>query len=161
MRATNRTRAAASAVLRASDDAVAAVREGYEAARQARVRSEEALRRELVDDLLTDTSEVGPLLERAGAFGLHLEAPHVVFVAEGNHRLVDGRAVTREVETVLRSVCATEPLVAAKEGMLVCAVPQEADLAAGWTDAAGAARGGIAQENAPGVPRVAGPDPFT
>ena len=91
-------RAAASAVLRASDDAVAAVCEGYEAARTARARSEEALRRELVDDLLTGTSELGPLLERAAAFGLRLEAPHVVLVSAGNRRFLDGRAVVRSVE---------------------------------------------------------------
>ncbi|OAA28109.1 PucR C-terminal helix-turn-helix domain-containing protein [Frankia sp. EI5c] len=123
-----RTRAAASAVLRASDDAVAAVCEGYERARTARARSEEALRRELVDDLLTGTSELGPLLERSAAFGLRLEAGHVVLVAAGNRRFLDGRAVVRSVEEALREHCPTEPLVATKDGLLVCVVPQETDL---------------------------------
>ncbi|MCK9899793.1 PucR family transcriptional regulator [Parafrankia colletiae] len=126
--AVSRTRAAASAVLRASDDAVAAVCEGYERARTARARSEEAMRRELVDDLLTGTSELGPLLERAVAFGLRLEAPHVVLVASGSRRFLDGRAVVRAVEESLREHCATEPLVATKDGLLVCVVPQETNL---------------------------------
>ncbi|WP_018503292.1 helix-turn-helix domain-containing protein [Parafrankia discariae] len=126
--AVSRTRAAASAVLRASDDAVAAVCEGYERARAARARSEEAMRRELVDDLLTGTSELGPLLERAAAFGLRLEAPHVVLVAAGGRRFLDGRAVVRGIEEALRAQCPTEPLVATKDGLLVCVVPQETDL---------------------------------
>ncbi|ADP81877.1 PucR family transcriptional regulator [Pseudofrankia inefficax] len=122
----DRTRAAAAAVLRASDDAVAAVCEGYEAARSARARAEEALRRELIDDLLTGTStEPGLVLERSAAFGLHLEAPHVVFVAAGERRFVDGRGTSRAVDAALRSTCATEPLVAVKDGLLVCVVPQE------------------------------------
>ncbi|MBL7489309.1 helix-turn-helix domain-containing protein [Frankia sp. AgB1.9] len=122
----DRTRAAAAAVLRASDDAVAAVCEGYEAARSARARAEEALRRELIDDLLTGTStDPGLVLERSAAFGLHLEAPHVVFVAAGERRFVDGRGTSRAVDAALRSTCATEPLVAVKDGLLVCVVPQE------------------------------------
>ncbi|EFC83030.1 CdaR family transcriptional regulator [Parafrankia sp. EUN1f] len=126
--AVSRTRAAASAVLRASDDVVAAVCEGYERARTARARSEEALRRELVDDLLTGTSEVGLLLERAAAFGFRLEAPHVLLVSAGSRRFLDGRAVVREIEETLRRQCPTEPLVATKDGMLVCVVPQESEL---------------------------------
>ncbi len=129
--AVSRTRAAASAVLRASDDAVAAVCEGYEAARTARARSEEALRRELVDDLLTGTSEVGQLLERAGAFGLRLEAPHIVLVVAGNRRFLDGRALTRAAETILREHSLTDPLVATRDGLLVCVVPEQGDLARG------------------------------
>ncbi|MBX6388541.1 MAG: helix-turn-helix domain-containing protein [Frankia sp.] len=120
------TRAAASAVLRASDDAVAAVCEGYEAARTARARAEEALRRELVDDLLTGTSsEVGPVFERASGFGLRLEAPHVVLVAAGSRRFAEGQGATVAAEAAVRAVCALEPLVAVKGGLLVCVVPQE------------------------------------
>ncbi|CUU55862.1 PucR C-terminal helix-turn-helix domain-containing protein [Parafrankia irregularis] len=126
--AVSRTRAAASAVLRASDDVVAAVCDGYERARTARARSEEALRRELVDDLLTGTSEVGLLLERAAAFGFRLEAPHVLLVSAGSRRFLDGRAVVREIEETLRRQCPTEPLVATKDGLLVCVVPQESEL---------------------------------
>jgi len=124
----DRTRAAATAVLRASDDAVAALCEGYEAARVARARAEEALRRELVEDLLTGTpTEPGLVLERAAAFGLHLEAPHVVLVAAGERRFVDGRGTSRAVDAALRSICVTEPLVAVQGGLLVCLVPQETD----------------------------------
>ncbi|WP_462186168.1 MULTISPECIES: PucR family transcriptional regulator [unclassified Frankia] len=126
--AVSRTRAAASAVLRASDDVVAAVCEGYEAARTARARFEEALRRELVDDLLAGTSEVGQLLERAGTFGLRLEAPHVVVVVAGNRRFLDGRGLTRSAEATLREHCPTDPLVATRNGLLVCLMPEENDL---------------------------------
>jgi hypothetical protein len=124
--AAERTRAAAAAVLRASDDAVAAVCEGYEAARTARARAEESLRRELVDDLLTGTAtDPGLVLERAFAFGLRLEAPHLVLVAAGDRRFVDGRGTSRAVDTALGVICATPPLVVAKGGLLVCVVPQE------------------------------------
>ncbi|WP_018640345.1 PucR family transcriptional regulator [Parafrankia elaeagni] len=148
--AVSRTRAAASAVLRASDDTVAAVCEGYERARTARARSEEAMRRELVDDLLTGTSELGPLLERAVAFGLRLEAPHVVLVASGSRRFLDGRAVVRAVEESLREHCATEPLVATKDGLLVCVVPQETDLTLPLApDGQGAGPGAVAEGGQP------------
>ncbi|MCL9761360.1 helix-turn-helix domain-containing protein [Frankia sp. AiPa1] len=129
--AVSRTRAAASAVLRASDDAVAAVCEGYEAARTARARSEEALRRELVDDLLTGSSAVGQLLERAAAFGLRLEAPHTVLVVAGNRRFLDGRALTRAAEALVREHSLTGPLVATRDGLLVCVVPAHSELARG------------------------------
>ncbi|OHV46033.1 helix-turn-helix domain-containing protein [Pseudofrankia sp. BMG5.36] len=126
--AAERTRAAAAAVLRASDDAVAAVCEGYEAARAARARAEEALRRELVDDLLTGTAtDPGLVLERAAAFGLRLEAPHLVLVAAGERRFVDGRGTSRAVDAALGVICPTPPLVVAKSGQLVCVVPQEAE----------------------------------
>ncbi|CAJ63248.1 PucR family transcriptional regulator [Frankia alni] len=167
--AVSRTRAAASAVLRASDDAVAAVCEGYEAARTARARSEEALRRELVDDLLTGTSAVSQLLERAGAFGLRLEAPHTVLVVAGNRRFLDGRALTRAAETILREHSLTDPLVATRDGLLVCVVPEQGDLArgpqppvrgrapagrsaAGVDAAGGVAAAGQARGAAPGPP---------
>ncbi|WP_248839989.1 helix-turn-helix domain-containing protein [Frankia sp. AgKG'84/4] len=139
--AVSRTRAAASAVLRASDDAVAAVCEGYEAARTARARSEEALRRELIDDLLTGTSAVGQLLERAGAFGLRLEAPHTVLVVAGNRRFLDGRALTRATEVILRERSLTEPLVATRDGLLVCVVHAPTDLVLDPPPPAGARRG--------------------
>ncbi|ONH31992.1 PucR family transcriptional regulator [Pseudofrankia asymbiotica] len=126
--AAEQTRAAAGAVLRASDDAVAAVCEGYEAARTARARAEEALRRELVDDLLTGTAtDPGLVLERAAAFGLRLEAPHLVLVAAGERRFVDGRGTPRAVDAALGMTCLTPPLVVAKGGQLVCVVPQEAE----------------------------------
>ncbi|WP_261560545.1 PucR family transcriptional regulator, partial [Frankia tisae] len=170
--AVSRTRAAASAVLRASDDAVAAVCEGYEAARTARARSEEALRRELVDDLLTGTSEVGQLLERAGAFGLRLEAPHIVLVVAGNRRFLDGRALTRAAETILREHSLTDPLVATRDGLLVCVVSEQGALARGpeppargvtpagrsaaGPDAAAGAGAGSAQGAAAGLSRSRG-----
>ncbi len=78
-------------MLWAVDDALAAVCHGYQDARRTAAHAEEALRREFVDDLLTGTSDLAFLLERAPAFRLHLEAPHVVLVASGSRRFVDGR----------------------------------------------------------------------
>ncbi len=122
---TRALRTVGTAVLRASDDVVAALCEGYESARAARARSEEAARRELVDDLLTGTSDVASLIDRAAGFGLRLEAPHIVLVGRASRRFVDGRAVTPQVEAALR---ASRPgpadlLVATKDGLLVCVVP--------------------------------------
>ncbi|OHV36447.1 MULTISPECIES: PucR family transcriptional regulator [Pseudofrankia] len=165
--AAERTRAAAAAVLRASDDAVAAVCEGYEAARTARARAEESLRRELVDDLLTGTAtDPGLVLERAFAFGLRLEAPHLVLVAAGDRRFVDGRGTSRAVDTALGVICATPPLVVAKGGLLVCVVPQEAERDAATGDAAtgdaadlGASVDRAAGPGGPGLARSAGDGP--
>ncbi|SNQ47044.1 conserved hypothetical protein [Frankia canadensis] len=156
--AVSRTRAAASAVLRASDDAVAAVCEGYEAARTARARSEEALRRELIDDLLTGTSAVGQLLERAGAFGLRLEAPHTVLVVGGNRRFLDGRALTRAAETILRGEGGGgEPLVATRDGLLVAVIAAARPLTgtADAPDGAGPSAGTVPGAAAPPPPQPA------
>src|SRR3954451_20579669 len=58
-------RRAGQSVLRAADDAVAALCDGYSSAQQAAARAEAEQRRQLVDDLLSGTSDVGSLLPRA------------------------------------------------------------------------------------------------
>ncbi|HEX3790594.1 MAG TPA: PucR family transcriptional regulator, partial [Pseudonocardiaceae bacterium] len=73
-------RAAGRAVLRASDDAVAAVAEGYTAARRAVVRSEASAHREFVDDLLSGTADPAGLLARAESYGLQLAGAHAVLL---------------------------------------------------------------------------------
>jgi hypothetical protein len=82
-------RAAADAVLHVIDDAVATLAEGYADARRQMVRREEALRREVIDDLLRGDARLGELAERAEPFGLDLGRPHQVALAAPNQRLPD------------------------------------------------------------------------
>lgn len=115
-------------VLRAIDDAVAAMCEGYQQAARAAVRAEEALRRELVDDLLTGTSDLAMLLERAPSLGLRLDASHVVVVVAGNRQFVDGRIVVRDLDAALqartpRQQDGSNLLVATRHGQLVVVLP--------------------------------------
>jgi len=119
-------------VLRAVDDAVAALCQGYSQARRAAVRAEEALRREFVDDLLVGTSDLAGLVERAPSLGLRLEAVHVVLVITGSRRFVDGRAMVRDVEAALLGRAGAHPdepdlMVATKHGQLVCVLPAGQD----------------------------------
>lgn len=121
------------AVLAAVDDVVAAVCEGYEEARRTASFAEESLRREFVDDLLTGTSRRAQLLERAAAFGMRLEAAHVVLVVVGNRRFYDHRGMVRDVEAALLSrtgAAEADLLVATRLGSLVAVVPAELDDAA-------------------------------
>ena len=125
-------RRAGSAVLAAVDQAVAAVCEGYADARRMAVRAEEAVRREFVDDLLTGTSALGLLVERAPMLGLRLEADHVVLVVSGSRRFLDGRVMVRDLEAALldRARTGNDPdlLVATKHGLLVLVLPAAAAL---------------------------------
>ena len=123
-------RGAALAVMRAADDAVAALCAGYQEARQAVARAEESLRREFVDDLLTGTSVAGQLLTRATALGLHLEAPHAVLVVRGAGAFREGRGVARAVDARMRELLAPGSgalgggyLVTTRVGLLVTVVP--------------------------------------
>ena len=79
-------------MLRAADDAVAALTEGYQLARRDLVRARPAARREFVDDLLLGgTQALAGLVERAGSFGLNLAGPHAVVVVRAEqavHRLL-------------------------------------------------------------------------
>jgi sugar diacid utilization regulator len=130
-------RRAGQSVLRAADDAVAALCEGYSSAQQAVARAEAEQRRSLVDDLLTGTSDIGSLLPRAAAIGLHLEAPYVVLVVSGSRALAEGRPTERRVEAVLREQLGRRParatiggaglLVATRHGLLVAVVPHGHD----------------------------------
>ena len=123
-------RDAALAVMRAADDAVAALCAGYQEARQAVARAEESLRREFVDDLLAGTSVAGQLLTRATALGLQLEAPHAVLVVRGGAAFREGRGVARAVEARMRELMAPGSgalgggfLVTTRAGLLVTVVP--------------------------------------
>lgn len=73
-------RAAGLAVLRAADDGVAALCEGYQLARNDLSRRQESERREVFEGLLSGGAEARAVLGRAADLGLDLAAPHAVLV---------------------------------------------------------------------------------
>lgn len=110
------------AVLRAANEAVVALADGYDDAHRSAIRAEEALRREFVDDLLHG-ADPGRLAERAGRFGLHLAAHHVVAVVLGEPPFTDGDEHTHGLAEAVRGrLGGTGVLVTTKEGRLVCVV---------------------------------------
>ncbi len=120
-------RAAAEAVLHVVDAAVATLAEGYAVARRELVRREEALRRELVDDLLRGDSDLGGLVERAEPFGLDLARVHQVALAAPSRRLPDTDAAISALERVIFDRLGDrDVLVATKEGLLVVIAPADA-----------------------------------
>ncbi|MCX4472612.1 helix-turn-helix domain-containing protein [Micromonospora sp. NBC_01655] len=120
-------RVAATAVLQVVDDAVATLAEGYAVARRDLVRREEALRRELVDDLLRGDSDLGTLVERAEPFGLDLARAHRVALAAPSRRLPDADAAISALESVIFDRLGDrDVLVATKEGLLVVIAPADA-----------------------------------
>lgn len=94
-------RRSAEAVLRVVADAVARLAEGYNEARRQMVRREEALRRELVDDLLRGDADVGSLVERAEPFGLDFTRSHHVVLAAPERRPRDVDAASSALERVV------------------------------------------------------------
>jgi len=128
-------RAVTESILRAADDAVVALAEGYDGAQRHVMRQEEAQRREFIDDLLYGRSDLGRLAERAERFGLMLAGHHVVAVARADRTFADGDPATRRVESALVAIFGTrDVLVATKEGMLICvAAGTAADVPAEFT----------------------------
>ncbi|WP_203935210.1 PucR family transcriptional regulator [Virgisporangium ochraceum] len=117
------------AVLRVANDAIVALATGYDDAQRAAIRSEEALRREFVDDLLHG-GDPGRLAERAGRFGLALAARHIVAVIRDERPFTDTDERTRRLAEVLRNrLSPSGVLVSTKDGLLVC-VAQSSDSAA-------------------------------
>ncbi|GAB3505282.1 helix-turn-helix domain-containing protein [Phytohabitans suffuscus] len=126
-RDTEAVRAATAAVLQVIDDAVATLAEGYALARRDLVRREEALRRELIDDLLRGDSDLGGLVERAEPFGLDLARVHQVALAAPDRRLPDTDTAISALESVIFDRLGDrDVLVATKEGLLVVLAPAEA-----------------------------------
>ncbi|MFE5874249.1 PucR family transcriptional regulator [Rhodococcus sp. NPDC056506] len=112
--------AAGEVMLRAVDDAVAELAEGFQLARRSLVRSQVSARREFVDDLLTGGADVVGLLGRASGFGLHLSGPHAVAVVTAAREFTDDNPLVRAVErAVLGSKGDADALVASKSGKLV------------------------------------------
>jgi hypothetical protein len=114
----------ATAVLRAANDAVGALADGYEAAQRRAIRHEEATRREFIDDLLSGTTDLSLLPERAARFGLELAGTHTVAVAATDVPFADGDERTRRVEAALLArFGARAVLIATKDSHLVCVAP--------------------------------------
>jgi sugar diacid utilization regulator len=115
------------AVLRAADDAVAAVAAGYDEARADSVRQEEGRRRAFVDDLFSGHPDVASVLERGTSYGLQLTGPHAVAVVTGSTGLADAAATARNVErsmnTRLRRRAGERNLVDTRADRLVCVFP--------------------------------------
>lgn len=132
------TATAAEAVMRAVDRAVASLAEGYTAARRDMMRSEETLRRELIEDLLRGDADVGALVERAEPFGLDMAQPHQVALAAPTGRLVDAEAALSSLErAVVHGIGDRDVLVATKDGSIVVVAPVTATRAAGTPPSGG------------------------
>jgi hypothetical protein len=111
-------------MLHAADDVVAALTEGFQLARRALVRAQEAERREFIDDLLTGASDVVGLLHRATGFGLDLAGPHAVAVVTAERPFADGSPLLTSLErAILGRKGDAQALVATKDGRLVVVFP--------------------------------------
>lgn len=116
--------AAGEVMLRAIDDVVASLAEGFQAAQRSLLRAQESARREFVDDLLTGGVGAVSVLARASGFGLQLSGPHAVAVVRADRHFVDGTASIAALErAVLVGTGGAEALVASKEGRLIVVFP--------------------------------------
>lgn len=108
-------------MLRAVDDVVAVLAEGFQLARRDLVRAQTAARREFVDDLLLGGAHSLPgLVERASLFGLSLAGPHAVVVVEAARPFTDSSPVTGILErSILGRMADSDALVTTKDGTLV------------------------------------------
>ncbi len=108
-------------MLRAADDVVGALTEGYQLARRQLVAAQAAARREFVDDLLLGGIQgLAGLVERAASFGLTLAGPHAVVVVEAQQPFTDSAPLTAMLErSILGSKADADALVTTKEGSLV------------------------------------------
>ncbi|ODU04378.1 MAG: PucR family transcriptional regulator [Pseudonocardia sp. SCN 72-86] len=136
------TATAAEAVMRAVDRAVASLAEGYTAARRDMMRSEETLRRELIEDLLRGDADIGALVERAEPFGLDMAQPHQVALAAPTGRLVDAEAALSSLErAVVQGIGDRDVLVATKDGSIVVVAPAGSAAPTSAASSAGQLRG--------------------
>src|SRR6195952_3044835 len=108
-------------MLRATDDAVAILTEGYQLARRDLVRAQAAAQREFVDDLLVGGAQaLAGLVERAALFGLTLAGPHAVVVVKAEQPFTDSSPLTRILERSIQgSKADSDALVTTKDGALV------------------------------------------
>ncbi|HET6562531.1 MAG TPA: helix-turn-helix domain-containing protein [Marmoricola sp.] len=128
-------RAAAEAVLRVVDDAVASFAEGHAEAGHEMIRREETLRRELIEDLLRGGANLSELVERAEPFGLDLTRAHHVALAQPGRRLSSIAAATTALErVVLDRFGDRDVLVATKDGLVVVVALAEATGAPATSD---------------------------
>lgn len=114
-------RAIADSMMRAADDAIVALAEGYDGAQRLVLRQEETRRREFIDDLLYGRSDLGRLAETAERFGLQLAGQLAVAAARAGHGFIDGDAMSRRIEsTMLARFASRDVLITTKDGLLVC-----------------------------------------
>ena len=108
-------------MLRAVDDVVAVLTEGYQLARRDLVAAQAAARREFVDDLLLGGAQaLAGLVERAGSFGLSLAGPHSAVVVQAERAFTDSSPLTAMLErSILGTKADADALVTTKEGSLV------------------------------------------
>lgn len=132
-------RAAAVDALRHTEEAVAALADGYAVSRAQAARRAESLRREFIDDLLSGGADEASLTERAGLLGLRLTGERVVVALRAADRAMsDYGPVMRGVEHALSGrFGAAEHIVAARTGVLVCVVPTGTVEAGGPRELAG------------------------
>lgn len=116
----------ATPLLRASDDAAAALGEGYEGAQRRAIRREEAIRRELIDDLLAGGAAGESLRDLAAHVGFNLAGFHRAVVARTDRALRDAGPVQSHVERELLTGLGDGGFVATKEALLVCILPGDA-----------------------------------
>ncbi|GAA0555315.1 CdaR family transcriptional regulator [Saccharopolyspora erythraea NRRL 2338] len=110
--------------LRAVNDAIVAVTEGYEDAHHLALRQEEAARREFIDDLFYGRGDPGSLAERAQRFGLRLAEAHIVSIVKSDEPIDETTHVLHDVETVLLQRFGTGQLLfTTKDGVFVCIAP--------------------------------------
>jgi hypothetical protein len=119
-------RRAGEIVLHAVDDAVAAVADGYQAARRSAVRLAESVRREFVDDLLSGTGDAQDMLARAERFGLDLTGPHAVAVVHGPRPFQDTSPRVSRAGSAVAATGATDFLVTTRHDLLVAVLPSAA-----------------------------------
>jgi sugar diacid utilization regulator len=131
-------RAAATAMLRVIEDAVASFAEGHAEGGREMVRREETVRRELIEDLLRGDAHLGELVERAEPFGLDLTRAHQVALARPGQRLSSIDAATSSLErVVLDRFGDRDILVAMKDGLVVVLALADDAVASGTTRGAG------------------------
>jgi GGDEF-like domain/PucR C-terminal helix-turn-helix domain len=119
-------RLAGEIMLHAVDDAVAAVADGYEAARRASLQLEESARREFVDDLLGGTGDPAEMMARAERFGLDLTGPHAVAVFRGPRPVAHTSPRVSQASSALAATGAGDFLVTTRHDQLVAILPAAA-----------------------------------
>lgn len=132
-------------VLRAADDAVQALAEGFERAHYSIARREESERLEFVDDLLSGRGGAD-LVARGERLGLSLAGPHLVVLAGDAAGADQARPLGKELDRLVATAAAPSPsLTAVRAGRLVAVT--------------GVADGGEATRVAAALARVLGSGP--
>lgn len=117
-------RAAADAVLFVAAEAVAMFTHGYAEASRLMVRQEESIRRQVIDDLLAGSADLGDLAARVEPFGIDLAARHQVALARADHPLHDMQSAAAALERIAHThYGGHDVLVAATDAVIAVIVP--------------------------------------